>query len=145
MKKGLVLIVIFFLSACTNSKINSDRIFSNAQVLYQKKEQNAHVKETELQMPSYFLELEYKHDQTRLSDKQIKKIETIFKKLVYPDEYRMYASFGANVANNQMASFSNVFKRAADIKKRYGKRVKEVKVAYLKNQKSDCVYIRLLG
>ncbi|KTD04752.1 hypothetical protein OQJ19_07995 [Fluoribacter gormanii] len=145
MKKELWLVVLFGLSACTNSKISSDRVFSNAQVLYQKKEQNSHVKQAALQMPSYFLELEYEQGQTNLSPAQVKKVEAMLKKIVYPDEYKIYASFGSSGEKNQVVNLAPVFKRAEDIKSRYSKRVKEVKVAYLKNQKPDCVYIRLLA
>lgn len=110
-----------------------------------KKEQNSHVKQAALQMPSYFLELEYEQGQTNLSPAQVKKVEAMLKKIVYPDEYKIYASFGSSGEKNQVVNLAPVFKRAEDIKSRYSKRVKEVKVAYLKNQKPDCVYIRLLA
>ncbi|PWY55686.1 hypothetical protein DGG96_10355 [Legionella qingyii] len=145
MKKELWLVVLFGLSACTNSKISSDRVFSNAQVLYQKKEQSSHDKQAALQMPSYFIELEYEQGQTNLSPAQVKKVDAMLKKIVYPDEYKIYASFGSSGEKNQVVNLAPVFKRAEDIKSRYSKRVKEIKVAYLKNQKPDCVYIRLLA
>ena len=145
MKKTLWLVIVLGLSACTNPKINSDRVFSNAQILYQKKEPNTHIKEASLQMPSYFMELTYEQGQTKLSAEQVKKVETMFKKLVYPDEYQLYATFGSSNTKSQIADLAPLFKRAEDIKKRYSKKVKDVKVAYLKNQKPDCVYLRLLG
>lgn len=96
-------------------------------------------------MPSYFLDLDYEPRQTHLTHMQIKKVEHIFKKLVYPEEYSLYASFGANTKGTEITSLGTIFKRAQDLKTRYGKRVQKIKVVYLKNQKPNCVYLRLLG
>lgn len=144
MKRELCILLVLCLSGCTNSKITSDKVFTNAQVLYQEKE-HANSKQMALQMPSYFLDLEYAQGQTKLSTTQIKKIDTLLKKLDYPDEYRIYASFGANGSKNQVAYLADILKRGDDLKKRYGNKVKKVKIVYLKNQRPDSVYIRLLG
>lgn len=139
------LLALLCLSGCTGHKVASDKVFSNAQILYQMKEESPGAKKAVLAMPSYFIDIEYEPQQTKLNPAQLKKIEAIFTKLVYPEEYKMYASFGANTDASQLASLGPVFKRAQDIKARYGKRVKEIKIVYLKNQKPNCVYIRLLA
>jgi hypothetical protein len=139
------LALLVFITGCTGHKVTTDKVFSNAQIMYQVKEQNPSKKSSELAMPSYFLDLEYDPKQTKLNKVQAKKIENLFPKLVYPEEYKLYASFGANIEGSQIANLAPIFKRAQDIKARYGKRVKEVKIVYLKNQKPDCVYLRLLA
>jgi hypothetical protein len=146
MKKYLGFIfIIVCITSCTGQKITSDKVFSNAQILYQVKEENSGSKKGALEMPSYFIDLEYEPQQNKLNQTQANKVEKIFPKLVYPEEYKLYASFGAATEGTQIASLSTVFKRAQDLKTRYGKRVKEIKIVYLKNQKPDCVYLRLLG
>lgn len=138
-------LIMVCLTSCSRQKISSDKVFSNAQILYQDKDENQRSKKGALEKPSYFIDLEYDPQQTKLNAAQINKIEKIFPKLVYPEEYRLYASFGANTEGTHMKSLSRVFKRAQDLKSRYGKRVKEIKIVYLKNQKPNCVYLRLLG
>ena len=146
MKKYLGLgLLLLGISSCMDQKVSSDKVFSNAQILYQDREENPGSKRSALEMPSYFLEMEYDAKQTKLNPTQIKKIEKLFTKLIYPEEYKLYVSFGARTKGSQMADLSKVFKRAQDIKVRYGKRVKQLKIVYLKNQKPNCVYLRLLG
>ena len=96
-------------------------------------------------MPSYFIDLNYDPTQTQLNPTQINKVEHIFKKLIYPEEYTLYASFGANTEGEQITNLGPVFKRAQDLKTRYSKRVKKIKIVFLKNQKPNCVYLRLLS
>lgn len=145
MKHGLWTLLVCCLCACMNPEVKSDKVFTTAQILYQNKQKTATNKEAALQMPSYFIDLEYTSGQTKLSAAQSKKIDALLSKLDYPDEYRIYASLGAGSSDNAIPNLAPVFKRANDIKSRYGAKVKEVKVAYLKNQKPDSVYIRLLG
>lgn len=146
MKKYLGFIFIMVcITSCTGQKISSDKVFSNAQILYQVKEENSGAKKGAVEMPSYFIDLEYDPQQTKLNPAQIKKVEKIFPKLVYPEEYRLYASLGAVTEGAQISSLSTVFKRGQDLKARYGLRVKEIKIVYLKNQKPNSVYLRLLG
>ncbi|MFA6303018.1 MAG: hypothetical protein WC627_07785 [Legionella sp.] len=145
MKYAGLALLLLFITACSGHKVKSAQVFSNAQIMYQEKDNNAVAKKTALQMPSYFLDIEYNPKQTKLSTAQAKKIDSVFAKLIYPEEYRLYASFGANTNSTHLANLGPIFKRAEDLKKRYGKQVKEIKVVYLKNQKPDCVYLRLLG
>lgn len=145
MKKYLAFVtVLFCLSGCSH-KVSSDKVFSNAQILYQAKETNPAAKKTALAMPSYFIDIEYDPQQIQLNPAQIQKVERIFAKLIYPEEYRLYVSFDAPTQGSQIKQLGNVFKRAEYIKKHYGKRVKEIKIVYLKNQKPNCVYLRLLA
>jgi hypothetical protein len=145
MKHALWMAAVFCLCACVNSGVQSDKVFTTAQILYQQKDAGSKTKEAALQMPSYFLDLEYSAGQTQLSAAQLQKVDALLKKLDYPDEYKIYASLGAGGSNDQVSNLAPILKRAEDIKKRYSHQVKEVKVAYLKNQKPDSVYIRLLG
>lgn len=145
MKRILAIITIIWISGCTNQHISSDKVFSNAQILYHDKEENTNARRSALEMPSYFLDLEYRPTQTKLNSMQIKKVERIFKKLVYSDEYTLYASFGANTQGIQITGLRPLFKRAQDLKIRYGTRVKKIKIVYLKNQQPNCVYLRFLG
>lgn len=138
------LIVIMLLSACAN-QLNSNRIFSNAQVQYQAKERSVISKRSSMEMPSYFFELEYEPTQIALTKAQIKKIDSVFKKLIYPEEYKLYVSFGNGYANNGIKNLSPIIKRAENIKRNYSKKVRDIRVVYLKNQKPDCAYFRLLG
>lgn len=145
MTRLLWLIVILCLSACANQQLSSNKIFSNAQVRYQAKERTALSKRSHMEMPSYFFELEYESGQIALNKAQINKIDSVFKKLIYSDEYKLYVSFGTGNSGNKLKSLSPIIKRAEDIKRRYSKQVREVHIVYLKNQKLDCAYFRLLG
>lgn len=140
-----LLILLLCVTGCASHKVKSTQVFSNAQVLYKKKDTNVASKKTALEMPSFFLDIEYDPQQTKINAAQAKKVEAIFKKLIYPEEYKLYASFGAGTDGSKLSSLGPVLKRAQDIKARYGKKVKDIKIVYLKNQKPDCVYLRLLG
>lgn len=144
MIRVLFLVVIMLLSSCAN-QLSSHKIFSNAQVQYQARERSATSKRSSMEMPSYFFELEYEPTQIALNKAQIKKIDSVFKKLVYPEEYKLYVSFGNGFANNGIQNLSPIIKRAEDIKRQYSKKVREIRIVYLKNQKPDCAYFRLLG
>lgn len=145
MRRWLWLILFFGLSACTGKPPASDKVFSNAQILYQAKEKNSISKRRNMEMASYFIELNYSPGQTDLNPLQINKIDAVFKKLVYPEEYKLYMSFGSGDEQNHYTSVGPMMKRAQDIKLKYGKRVKSVHVAYLKNQKSNVAFLRLIA
>lgn len=139
------LILVLWLSGCVNKPPRSDKIFSDAQILYQTKEKNSIANRRNMEMASYFIELDYNSDQTALSKAQINKIESVFKKLVYPEEYKLYVSFGADNKNNQFANLTPIFKRAQDLKIKYGDKVKSIRIAYVKNQKSNIAFLRLMA
>ena len=140
-----MLIVVMSLSGCSIQQTPSNRVFSNAQVQYQAKDRKNLTQKRNMEMPSYFLELDYEPGQIALNKAQINKINSVFKKLIYPEEYKLYVSFGSNGDTNQLANLSPVFKRAQDIKKRYGKKVASIQSAYLKNQRPNCIYLRFMA
>ena len=133
------------LSGCVTQP-SADKIFSNAQVRYDfDEDKNALKNKREMEMPSYFLELEYETAQTELSPAQVNKINAMIGKIVYPEEYKLYISFGAGGNKGEVKSLASVFKRAQDIRNKCkNKGVKNIKIVYLKNQKPDCVYLRLI-
>jgi hypothetical protein len=140
------LVVAFFLSGCTTQHMSADKVFSNAQVQYQLKANKKELTEKRaMEMPSYFLDLEYESFHATLNEMQYHQIDLMLKKILYPDEYKFYISFGVGGSNSQMSNLALVYKRAQDIKHRFGSRIKHIKIAYLKNQKTDTVYLRLLG
>lgn len=141
----LLLPLSFSLIACVGNKAVPNKIFSNAQVQYEAKEAHKIKNRREMEMPSYFLEIEYQPSQSNLNAVQISKISSLFQKLIYPDEYKLYVSFGASDENHDMADTGLLVKRANDIKKRYAGKVKSIQIAYLKNQKPNSVYLRLLN
>lgn len=136
----LLLLVLF--CGCTKPP-STAQIFSNAQVQYQTKDQSALVRKRDMEMPSYYFEMLYEPKQIALNSSQEKKIEAILKKLVYPEEYQLYVSFGTGQTNN-LSHLNPVLKRAEFIKTKYGANFKAVKIAYLKNQTRDSAYFRLI-
>ncbi len=138
-------ILVVMLCACVSKPPRSDKVFSNAQILYSEKEKNSILKRRNMEMASYFMELDYAPNQTTLNKAQINKIESVFNKLIYPEEYKLYVSFGADNADSQLASLAPIFKRAEDIKRNYGGRVKNLQIAYIKNQKSNIAFLRLMS
>jgi hypothetical protein len=144
-KLGLLVVVVVTLSGCAYHPLKSSKIFSNAQVQYQARERKNTAKRRNMEMPSYFLELDYAPGQIALNKTQIHKINSVFKKLIYPEEYKLYVSFGSGSDKNQLANLSPIFKRAQDIKRKYENKVGSIQIAYLKNQRPNCIYLRLLA
>lgn len=144
MKIQSVLIIVLCLSGCGQT-ISSDKVFSNAQIQYQaREEKKALSNKRAMEMPSYFLDLEYEPSQITLNKTQVHKIDSMLRKIVYPEEYKLYISFGVGDDESQLGDLALIYKRARDIKQQCSKKIKNIKIAYLKNQKSDSVYLRLL-
>ncbi len=141
---GWVVLLLLCLSGCVSKPTSSDKVFSNAQILYQVKDRQNLANKGDIEKASYFLVLEYQPDQIVLSQAQIKKIDSVFKKLIYSEEYKLYVSFGGASVDN-LALLTPLLKRAQEIKNRYGKRVNGIQIAYLKNQKSNVAFFRLMA
>lgn len=145
MARLLCFIVALLLYGCAGKPPSSDKVFSNAQILYQAKEKTSMAKRRNMEMASYFIELDYSPEQTTLTKAQVNKIARVFKKLIYPEEYKLYVSFGDGDESSQFSSLGPRFKLAQDIKRKYGNQVKSVQIAYLKNQKPNVAFFRLIA
>jgi hypothetical protein len=133
-------ILLLLLSGCVNHPPNAAHVFSNAQIQYQSKDSNTIARKRDTEMPSYYFTINYEPNQIVLNKKQEQKIATVFKKLIYPEEYKLYVSFGAGGDDN----ISPALKRAQYIKTTYAGKLKAVQIAYFKNQTPNSAYFRLI-
>lgn len=133
--------LLFNLMGCTTQPPNSAKIFSNAQVQYHTQKPASLARTNEMLMPNYFFDIEYKAQQIALNKAQEKKMESVFKKLVYPEEYKLYITLGAG----ETANLTPMLKRAQYIKQKYAGKLKAIEIAYIKNQKPNSAYFRLIS
>lgn len=145
-KKHIVCIpfLLFALSGCTTQPPNSAKIFSNAQVQYHTQKPASLARTNELLMPNYFFDIEYKSKQIALNKAQEQKMESVLKKLVYPEEYKLYISLGAG-EHGLSENLTPMLKRAQYIKQKYAGKLKAIEIAYIKNQKPNSAYFRLIS
>ncbi len=137
--------IFCLLSSCALHQPEVDKIFSNAQVQYQTRGEKTLANRRGIEMPSYFIDLEFDPKQTKLNKVQLAKIDAVFKKLIYPEDYKLYVSFGAAGDDDTIDNIRPILKRAEEIKKKFNGKVKDVQISYLKNQKSNGAYLRLLA
>lgn len=144
MIKKWIVICSILLCGCVNEPRNVAKVFSNAQVQYQAQEPEAQSRKKNTEMASYFFNLDYKPQQESLNKHQKNKIDLALKKLIYPEEYKLYVTLGAG-DGQKMAQLTSVLKRAQNIRKQYAGKVKSIEIAYIKQQKPDSAYFRLIS
>lgn len=142
MNKFILPFFLLLLSGCVSHPPTAANVFSNAQIQYQSKDSNTIARKRDTEMPSYYFTINYEPNQIALNKKQEKKIEAVFKKLVYPEEYKLYVSFGLEVDNT--SNLSPVLKRAQFIKTSYAAKLKSIQIAYFKNQTPNSAYFRFI-
>jgi hypothetical protein len=143
MKKIWMCLCVVPLAGCVTKPPSSASVFANAQAHYLSKESDSMVRKRDLQMPSYFFNTEYKQHQVELTASQENRINSLLKKSIYPEEYKLYVSFGLGNENN-VNQLKLSMKRGEFIKARYAGKVKKIQIAYIKNQQSDTAYFRLI-
>jgi len=143
MKTLGIFLIILLVSGCVNQTDNTAKVFTNAQIQYQSQEPHSIIRKRDMAMPSYFFVIDYEPSQITLNKMQEKRMEAVFKKLIYPEEYKLYVSFGAD-KNDKLANLGPVLKRAQDIRRKYTGKLKSIQIAYIKNQKPDSAYFRLI-
>lgn len=134
---------VIFLTGCVTKPPSSASVFANAQAHYLSKESDSMVRKRDLQMPSYFFNTEFKPNQIELTALQENKINALLKKSIYPEEYKLYVSFGLGNESN-VNQLKQAMKRGEYIKAHYAEKVKKIQIAYIKNQQSDTAYFRLI-
>ena len=139
MNKLGLLFFLLLLSGCVSHPPSAAHVFSNAQIQYETKDSNTAARKRDTEMPSYYFTINYEPNQIALTKKQEEKMQSVFKKLIYPEEYKLYVSFGAS--DNKL---SPVLKRAQCIKTNYAGKLKSIQIAYFKNQTPNSAYFRLI-